>query len=337
MSLLGGAQGVGIDLGTANTVVCDTDGGVVFREPSVIAWRVDGAGAAKVIGVGTVAEEMMGKAPKGIRVDRLQCKGVMTDVDITGQFLEVVLGGIAGRWRRRHRMSAVIAVPAGANPIERRGVVEAAARAGLRRTQLVPAPVAAAVGCGIDPLRARAHLVVDAGAGSSQVVAFAGKGMLTYRRCPVAGDEMTSALSRYLRRRHRLIVGELTAERAKIAAFSETGPALTVDGFDAGTGRARTATLAREDVFEAVQPVTEEIATDLGRCLPDLPAGVVSDVMQEGIVGVGGAMLVPELRSRLEESVGLAMRTPEQPLTRVAEGAARCLTNPEFVAVHALR
>jgi rod shape-determining protein MreB len=269
-------------------------------------------------------------------VARLRSRSAIADVDATRQFLEAALATIAGTSRRRRRLSAVIAVPADARPLERRGIVEAATRAGIRRTQLIAEPVAAAMGCGIDPLQARSHLVVDVGAGTSQVAAVGGKGMLTHRCCPVAGDDMTSALSRYLRRQHRLIVGELTAERTKIGAFTG-GSELPVEGLDAGTGRARAARVVADEVVAAVQPVADEIASGLGRCLQDLPVETISDVMSDGILAVGGAMSVPALRLRLEETLGFPIPRADQPLTRVAEGAARCLANPDWVAVHGLR
>lgn len=329
-------QDVSIDLGTANTVVWDRDRGVLFNEPSTMARRLDSADGGAVVCVGNVAEQMLGRAPDGIEVIRPVRDGVVTDVEATRQFLLGVLAGIAPTWWQRRRLSALIGVPARATALDRRGLLQAAEEAGIGRTRLIPEPVAGAVGCGADPLQRRIHLVVDVGGGTSEVAAFGSAGILAFRSSPLAGDEMTFALYTYLRHQHRLIVGELEAEQAKMRASSDANPALTVAGLDAATGRARVVNLVPDEVAEAVRPVIDEILSALAACLHDLPAQAVSDVVGEGVLTVGGGTLVAGFAKRLADAFGFAPRMAGQPLTRVAEGAARCLANPEALARYAV-
>ena len=325
-----------IDLGTANTVVWDSENGPLFNEPTMMALSFDGGRHSDVIGIGRAAEELVGRAPDGVEVIRPLRDGVITDLETTRRFLREILQGIAPTWWQRRRLSVVIGIPAGATALERRALLEAAEEAGIGKAQLLPEPVCGAVGCGIDPLRPRTHLVVDVGGGTSEVAAFGSGGMLTYRSTPVAGDEMTLALYRYIRSEHQLVVGELMAEEVKIRASSEPGPTMVVEGRDAASARPRVINLSAEEVADAVAPVTTEIFTALAGCLEDLPPQSVSDVMAEGVVVVGGGSLVPGFGKRLEDAFGFPVLMAENPLTRVAEGGARCLANPEALAAYAV-
>ena len=329
-------HGLSIDLGTANTVVWDHEEGQVFNEPTMMALSFDGGRHSDVVGIGSAAEELVGRAPDGVEVVRPLRDGVITDLETTRRFLREILQGFAPTWWQRRRLSVAVGVPAGATALERRALLEAAEEAGIGKAQLLPEPVCGAVGCGIDPLRPRTHLVVDVGGGASEVAAFGSGGMLTYRSIPVAGDEMTLALYRYIRSEHQLIVGELMAEEIKIRASHDPNPTMVVEGRDAATSRPRVVNLSAEEVADAVAPVTEEIFSTLAGCLEDLPPQSISDVMAEGVVVVGGGSLVPGFGKRLEDAFGFPVLMADQPLTRVAEGAARCLANPEALAAYAV-
>jgi rod shape-determining protein MreB len=329
-------EGVSIDLGTANTVVWDNETGQRFNEPTLMALSFDGGRHSDVIGIGRAAEELVGRAPDGVEVVRPLRDGVITDLETTRRFLREVLQDIAPTWWQRRRLSVVIGVPAGATALERRALLEAAEEAGIGRAHLLPEPVCGAVGCGIDPLKPRTHLVVDIGGGTSEVAAFGSGGMLAYRSSPLAGDEMTLALYQYIRHEHQLVVGELMAEQAKIRAFNDPNPSMIVEGRDAATGRARVVNLAPEEVADAVAPVTSEIFSALAGCLEDLPPQSVSDVMSEGVIIVGGGSLIPGFGKRLEDSFGFSALMADQPLTRVAEGGARCLANRDTLAAYAV-
>ena len=329
-------EGLSIDLGTANTVVWDNDDGPLFNEPTMMALSFDGGRHSDVIGIGRAAEELVGRAPDGVEVVRPLRDGVITDLETTRRFLREILQGIAPTWLQRRRLSVVIGVPAGATALERRALLEAAEEAGIGKAQLLPEPVCGAVGCGIDPLQPRTHLVVDIGGGTSEVAAFGSGGVLTYRSTPVAGDEMTLALYRYIRNEHQLVVGELMAEEVKIRASTDPSPTMVVEGRDAATARPRVINLSAEEVADAVAPVTHDIFSALAGCLEDLPPQSVSDVMAEGVIVVGGGSLVPGFAKRLEDAFGFPVLMAEDPLTRVAEGGARCLASREALAAYAL-
>lgn len=329
------SKSISIDLGTANTVVWDAEHGMLYNQPTMMALSFNGGRHSDVIGVGETAEELVGRSPDGVEVVRPLRDGVITDLETTRRFLREILQDIAPTWLGRRRLSVLIGVPAGASALERRALLEAAEEAGIGRAHLLPEPVCGAVGCGVDPLQPRAHLVVDVGAGTSEVAAFGAGGVLTCRSSPVAGDEMTLALHQYIRHEHQLVVGELMAEQAKIRAFDDPGPSMVVEGRDAVSGKARVVNLAPEEVAEAVAPVTDEIVSVLTGCLDDLPPQSVSDIMAEGVIIVGGASLVPGFAKRVEDAFGVAALPAEQPLTRVAEGGARCLANRDILSAYA--
>jgi rod shape-determining protein MreB len=329
-------KGIAIDLGTANTVVWDHEHGCLFNEPTMMALSFGGGRHSDVLGIGHVAEELVGRTPDGVEVIRPLSDGVITDLETTRRYLREVLHDIAPTWLQRRRLSVAIGVPAGATPLQRRALLEAAEEAGIGRAHLLPEPVCGAVGCGVDPLQPRAHLVVDIGAGTSEIAAFGSGGMLTYRSTPLGGDEMTMALLQYIRHEHQLVVGELQAEQSKIRAFSDPSPSMVVEGRDAVTGKARIVNLSPEEVSEAVAPVTSEIISVLTGCLDDLPPQSVSDIMAEGVILVGGGSLVPGFAKLVEDAFGVAALPAEDPLTRVAEGGARCLANPETIEAYAL-
>jgi hypothetical protein len=203
-------------------------------------------------------------------------------------------------WSRARRR-AVIGVPAGATTLECRALLEAGHEAGLRKVALIPEPVAGAVGSGDDPLERRAHMVVDVGGGTSEITAFCYGGILSSRTCRVAGDELTRALSQYLRAQHQVIVGELTAEKIKVAMDDVADPPLIVEGRDAATGRARLVTVETAEVKEALQSTTTEIMQTLTSCLEELPGQAVSDILGEGIVAIGGGALLSGFTQSLEE------------------------------------
>jgi rod shape-determining protein MreB len=210
--------------------------------------------------------------------------------------------------------------------------VEAAEEAGIRPATLDES-IAGAVGCGIDPLERRVHMVVDVGGGTAEVAAFCFGGVLAHRTSKLAGDEMTLAVYRHLREHHQLYVGELGAENVKIRAGTEDGP-LAVQGRDASTGRPRLATVRAAEVADAVRPITDEIVRTLASCVDDLPPQGISDVLAEGVLVFGGGSLVRGFTDDLEHGLGLPVKLAEEPLTCVAEGAARALHNRSLLAAY---
>jgi rod shape-determining protein MreB and related proteins len=315
---------LGIDLGTANTVVSDVRRGIVFDEPSVMLLRQGGARRRQVQAVGREAADLVGRVPLRFAPVRPLHDGVVTDLETARLYLRAVLER-AGR-RAWSPVRAVIGVPADSTSLETRALLEAAQEAGIRPATALDNPVAGAVGCGVDPLERRVHMVVDVGGGTAEAVAFCFGGVLAHRTSKVGGDEMTVAVARYLREQHQLHVSELEAERVKVHSAVENGP-LVAHGRDGGSGRARLATVQAAEVAAAVRPIVGEVVRALTACLDDLPPQGLADVLAEGVLVFGGASLVHGFPQQLESELGLPVKLAEEPLTCVAEGAARALRN----------
>ncbi len=317
--------GFGIDLGTANTVVCHPTRGVVLNEPSVMVTRINGNRRVNPLLVGHAARELTGRTPVGMMTVRPLRDGVITDLHTARAFIVAILRKVTRLPWERIRPRAVIGVPAGATMLERRALAEAVEEAGVGRVDLVPEPVAGALGAGVDPLASRAHMVVDVGGGTAEVTAFCFGGILTTRSCRVAGDEMTIALYQYLRTAHQVLVGDLTAEDIKVRLRNSDAEPLIVEGRDLVSGRPKLLTLRREEVADALRPTVDGVIDTLAHCLEDLPPQAVGDIMRDGILAFGGGSLLEGFEKRLEDAFGFPVHLAERPLTCVAEGAAACL------------
>jgi rod shape-determining protein MreB len=327
---------LGIDLGTATTVVSDVRRGIVFDEPTVMLLRRGGARRERVLAVGKDAADLLGRAPSGLAAVRPLHDGVVTDLETARLYLRAVLQK-AGRRGRGLPVRAVIGVPVGSTPLEHRALLEAADEAGLRPVTALDESIAGAVGCGIDPLEPRVHMVVDVGGGTAETVAFCFGGVLAHRTSKLGGDEMTLAVSRHLREQHQLYVGELEAETLKIRSGADENEPLVVQGRDAVTGRPRLATVQAAEVAEAVRPITDEIVRTLAACLDDLPPQAIADVLAEGVLVFGGSSRVQGFPKELERILGLPVKLAEEPMTCVAEGAARALRNRPLLAAYGRR
>ncbi len=326
---------LGIDLGTANTVVSLGTNHVVLDEPSVMLVRVD-RGPQRPVAIGRQARALLGKTPRGLAVIRPLADGVVRDVEQTRTFLgEVVRRVLPHPWRRA-RVRAALGVPLGATTLERQALMQAADDAGLHRAVLVPEPIAGAIGCGINPFDARAHMVVDIGGGTSEVVAFCYGGILTATTCRVAGDEMIAALSRYLREQHGVVVGDLDVEAMEIAAARGDTASLVLEGRDTMKGQPCMVALSADEVAQALRPVCELIVESLAPCVDELPAQAVADIRREGLIVFGGGSLVPGFDKLLEGAFGFPLRPAEQPLTCVAEGAALAIEHAELLGGYAV-
>ena len=328
--------GFGIDLGTANTVVCHQRRGVVLDEPSVMLVRTSEARSRRVrpLLVGHEARDLMGRCPVDLAAVRPLHDGVIVDLEAARAFVVGVLGKLARpSWAPVHPR-AVIGVPAGATALERRALLEVAHEAGIRKPELIPEPIAGAVGCGLDPLEPRAHMVVDIGGGTSEITAFCYGGVLSHRSSRIAGDEMTLALYRYLRSEHRLLAGELTVETLKCQVDAEEGLSSVVQGIDLGTGRPQLLTLESAEILDALRPTADAIIAALGGALDDLPPQAADDILTDGLTVFGGSSLLRGFDKLLESAFAFPVRMAERPLTCVAEGAARCLADPNVVRAY---
>ncbi|MGQ0480711.1 MAG: rod shape-determining protein [Pseudonocardia sp.] len=321
----------GIDLGTANTVVCDTGGAVLLDEPSVILVRSDGRRRV-LAATGRSAVDLVGRTTPSLQPVRPLHDGAITDLETSRLYLRSLIArSTPGPWWRRRRVRAVIGVPVGATALERRALLEAADEAGITRAATVVEPIAGAIGCGIDPMQHRARMVVDVGGGTAEVTAFCFGGLLAQGSSRVAGDEMTAAVAHYLREEHQVLVGELDAEQVKIRAGLTTDPTVLVQGRDAGTGRARQVSVPVAEVTAALQPVIASIINALSGCLDELSPQATGDVLAEGIVLFGGGSLAGGFAESLEHAFGFPVKRADNPLTCVAQGAVVCLRHPELI------
>ncbi|GAB3315225.1 rod shape-determining protein [Geodermatophilus aquaeductus] len=324
---------LGIDLGTANTVVGDVRHGILFDEPTVMLLQRGRARRERVLAVGREAADLLGRAPTGYTAVRPLSDGVVTDLETARTYLRSVLHR-AGRRGWSLPVRAVIGVPVGSTALEHRALLEAAEEAGIRPVTALDESIAGAVGCGLDPLERRVHMVVDVGGGTAEAAAFCFGGVLAHRTSKLAGDEMTLAVARYVREQHQLHVGELEAEDLKIRSGAEADGPLVVQGRDAASGRPRLATVQAGEVADAVRPITEEIVRTLAACLDDLAPQAIADVMAEGVLVFGGSSQVRGFAAELERSLGLPVTVAERPLTCVAEGAARSLRNRRLLSAY---
>lgn len=325
--------GLGVDLGTANTVVYHPRRGVILNEPSVMLAK---AGAeerrSEPLATGALARELMGRTPAGLAVIRPLQDGVVTDLAAAKGFIVASLRKLRLPPWERVRARAVIGLPAGATGLERQALKEAAEEAGLGRVDLLPEPIAGALGAGVDPAGPRARMVVDVGGGTSEITAFCYGGILTSRSSRIAGDELTIALSSHLRQAHQLLVGDLAAEEAKKALAEGGEPTLVIDGRDAATGRPRSVQVEADELEEALRPTVDAIVCSLTATLAeDLPPQAVADIMKDGVIAFGGGSLMKGLACRFEQATGFRVRVAERPLTCVAEGAAAALARPDVL------
>ena len=323
MNLLG--DDIGIDLGTANTLVFLRDHGIVLSEPSVVAMLAD---TNKVLAVGMEAKRMLGRTPGNIRAIRPMKDGVIADFEVTEEMLRYFIQKVRGR-RKVMRPRVLVAVPSGITEVETRAVKESALRAGAREVHLVEEPMAAAIGVGIPVQEPSGNMVVDIGGGTTEVAVISLAGIVEWRSIKNGGDAMDMAIVQYLKRAYSLLIGERTAEQIKIEVGSsyKLDEDLTMDvkGRDLMGGLPKTVTVTSEEVREAlmepVARIVEAVRMSLERCPPELAA----DLIDHGIVLAGGGALLRGLDRLISEETGLAVAVADEPLAAVARGTGTVL------------
>ncbi len=316
---------IGIDLGTANTLVYVKDRGIVLREPSVVAIQ---QGTKKVLAVGDEAKRMLGRTPGNIIAVRPLKDGVIADFEITEAMLKAFITKVQNRLKLRPPR-VVIAVPSGITEVEKRAVQDSARHAGAREVHLIEEPMAAAIGVGLPVQEAAGNMIVDIGGGTTEVAIISLAGIVYSRSVRVAGDELDESIINYMRRAYNLMVGERTAEEIKIKIGSAYPPeketTLEVRGRDLVAGLPKTLTITSQEVREAlmepVSVIVESVRITLERCPPELSA----DLVERGIVLAGGGALLRGLDRLLAEETGLPVHVAEDPLSAVAEGTGKVL------------
>ncbi|RFC47558.1 MAG: rod shape-determining protein MreB [Verrucomicrobia bacterium] len=316
---------IGIDLGTANTLVNVKGHGIVLREPSVVAVQ---AGTNKVVAVGDDAKRMLGRTPGSIVAIRPLRDGVIADFEVTEAMLRHFIRKVShGRALIRPRI--VVAVPSGITEVEKRAVQESARNAGAREVFLIEEPMAAAIGVGLPVQDASGNMIVDIGGGTTEVALISLSGIVYSRSVRVAGDELDEAIALYLKRAYNLMVGERTAEEIKIrigSAYPQGKEAsMEVKGRDLVAGLPKTIKITSQEIREAMldplNTIIDSVRVTLERCPPELSA----DLVDRGLVLAGGGALLRGLDKLLSEETGLPVHVAEDPLSAVAEGCGKVL------------
>jgi len=319
------SKDIGIDLGTANTLVFMKGKGIILREPSVVALdtRKD-----EVLYVGTEAKEVIGRTPGSIVAMRPLKDGVIADFDVTANMLQRFIRKVCGS-SIFSRPNIVICIPSGVTEVERRAVRSAAETAGGRRVSIIEEPMAAAIGAGLPVAEATGSMVVDIGGGTSEVAVISLGGIVTSRSVRVAGDSFDSAIIQYIRRKHNLLIGDRTAEDIKLAIGSaypyEDEQPINVRGRNLVDGLPKNITIEpveiREALADSVATVVDAIKTTLERTPPELSA----DIIDNGIMLTGGGAMLRGLDRLVSIETGIDTRIAENPLDCVVNGTGRVL------------
>ena len=319
------SRDMGIDLGTANTLVYVNGRGVVVCEPSVVAMASQ---TNEVLAVGEEAKRMVGRTPGNIIAVRPLKDGVIADFDVTERMLRYFMNRAVKR-RGFFRPRVLVGVPSGVTEVEKRAVIDATLSAGAKDARLIEEPMAAAIGAGLPVQEPTGNMVVDIGGGTTEVAVISLGGVVSHRSIRVAGDEMDEAIVQHVRRAYNLLIGERTAEEIKTdigAADGEVeGRAMEVRGRDLVTGLPKTVTVSDEEIRDALaEPVTsiiEAVRMTLERTPPELAA----DIMDRGIVLAGGGALLRGMDRLLAEETGMPVHIAEDPVSAVALGTGIAL------------
>jgi rod shape-determining protein MreB and related proteins len=323
-----------IDLGTANTLVYVKGKGIVANEPSVVAVQRDSRGLRTVKAVGRAAKEMLGRTPGTIEAVRPMKDGVIADFELTEKMLSYFIG-VAHNHRSLVRPRAVICIPYGITEVEKRAVRESAESAGCASVFLIEEPMAAAIGADLPIHEASGNMIVDIGGGTTEVAVISLLGIVYSKSVRVGGDKMDEAIVNYLKRRFNVLIGERTAEQIKIAIGSaypeEEIRTMQVKGRDLVAGIPKTIEVTSEEIREAMQEPVNAIVEAVRLALEKTPPELAADIVDKGIVLVGGGALIRNLDILLREETGLPILVAENPLTAVVLGSGRVLDNPNLL------
>ncbi len=338
---------IGIDLGTANSLVWLAGAGVVMNEPTVVATTVDDG---RVVAVGNEAKDMLGRTPGNIMATRPMRDGVIADYRITEAMLSYFIDRVVGR-HRIFKPEVMICVPSGVTQVERRAVLDATLSAGAHVAYLIEEPLAAAIGAKIPIAQASGHMIVDIGGGSTEAAVISLGGVVVHKSARVAGNKLDEAISLYIKKKYNLIIGERMAETIKTtlgdampsekvegkgSKVEKADPSTTlatsmeVRGRDAVTGLPRMIELSRSEITEAITPVLLQIITAVKSVLESTPPELAADIIDKGIVMAGGTSQLSNLDKLMTEMTGVVCHVAEEPLLCVVRGTGVALENIEL-------
>ncbi|TZE82248.1 rod shape-determining protein [Calorimonas adulescens] len=319
------SKDIGIDLGTANTLVFVRGKGIVVSEPSVVAIDRD---SKKVLAVGAEAKRMVGRTPGNIIAIRPMKDGVIADFDITQAMLKYFIGKTNARSGIRKPM-VVVGVPSGVTEVEKRAVEEATFQAGAREVHLVEEPMAAAIGAGLPVEEPTGSMIVDIGGGTTDVAIISLGGIVTSKNLRIAGDEMDESIISYIKREYNLMIGERTAEEIKITIGSAypkpKEETMEIRGRDLITGLPKTLKISSTEIMEAMKEPISAIIDAIKSTLERTPPELAADIMDKGIMLAGGGALLDGIDKLVKQETGMPVEIAESPLDCVALGTGKIL------------
>lgn len=321
------AKRIGIDLGTANSIVYVAGEGIVLNEPTVVAVSADDN---RVIAVGNEAKEMLGRTPSNIVASRPMREGVIADYVVTEAMLRYFIQKVGGR-ALFFRPEVMICVPAGVTQVERRAALDATLSAGARVAYLIDEPLAAAIGAKIPIATPSGNMIVDIGGGAAEAAVISLGGVVAHQSVRVAGNKIDEAIAAYVRRKHNLIIGDQTAEEVKLKIGSalpfEEEARTEVAGRDSVTGLPRQIEITSSEVTEAIRPTLALIIGAVKGVLEDTQPELASDIIDKGIVMSGGTSLLRHFDKLVTQEIGVPAHVAEEPLLCVARGTGVALEN----------
>ncbi len=325
-----GSKNIGIDLGTANTLVYMEGKGIVLREPSVVAKNTQ---TGEVIAVGSEAKEMIGRTPGSIRAIRPMKDGVIADYDTTAAMLKYFMEKTVGN----SKPSVMICVPSGVTEVEKRAVIDAARVAGAREAYVIEEPFAAAIGAGLPVMDPTGSMVVDIGGGTTDVATISLGGIVSSTSIRQAGDKFNSAIINHVHSKFNLLIGERTAEDIKIQIGSASIEkakeieSMNIRGRDLVTGLPKSVDIEAVDVAKAIQDVVQDIIVAIKETLEQTSPEIAADVIDHGIVLTGGGALLKNLPEVISEATKVPVFIAQDPLDCVAIGTGKSLKNIEVM------
>jgi rod shape-determining protein MreB len=324
------SRDLAIDLGTANTLIYVRGMGIVSNEPSVVAVQQDARGGKKVLAVGKEAKEMLGRTPGNIVAIRPMKDGVIADFEITAAMLKYFIQQAHQR-KFNVKPRIVIGIPSGITEVERRAVREAAENAGAREVHLIEQPMAAAIGAGLPVTEPSGNMIVDIGGGTTDVAVISLSGIVTSRSIRIGGDKMDEAIINYVKRKYNMLIGERTAELVKMTigtASTETKRSeMEIKGRDLVAGIPKVVVTSSDEMREALLEPIHAIVETVHLTLEKTPPELAADIVDRGIMLVGGGSLLTDLDHLLRQETRLPILRSEDPYTAVVHGAGKALEN----------
>ncbi len=326
---------IGIDLGTANTLVFVRGKGILIREPTIVTQHKK---SKKVLAIGTDAKKMLGKTPLNIISTRPLRDGVINDLDAAEALIKHFIAKVhetPSRFPKVPRPKVIIGIPSGVTEVERRAVRDAAMKAGAREVFLIEEPMAAAIGAGLPINDPKASMIVDIGGGTTEIAVISLGGIVVSRSVRIAGDEMDQDIINYARSRYNLLLGERSAEEVKVLGASayptKSETKLTLRGRDLATGLPSVIQISSGEIREAIGGTLNQIIDSIKIIIEETPPELVGDLLQDGIVITGGGSLLPGIKELIEKETKVPVTIDDDPLTTVVKGTGKLLDDPELL------